>query len=263
MTETSAVLVRRALLTLGAAALLPGCATTKTPVASGPGQPATASASPPSATPKPSAACPTYPDVLKKPGNPQQYLPCEGTNIALTIDDGPHPVWTPKVLALLERHDIQATFCMIGTNIAAHPDLVARVLDGGHQIANHTFTHPMNFATLTRAQIRAEIERTSDTIVAHGTGERPRLFRAPGGTWSTPVISACVAAGLRPLDWSIDTRDWSLPGVRHIVDTIVNKTRPGAIILDHDGGGNRQQTIDALTIALPRLIDAGYHFTQP
>ena len=121
----------------------------------------------------------------------------------------------------------------------------------------------MNFATLTRAQIRGEIERTSDAIAAHGTGERPRLFRAPGGTWSTPVISACVAAGLRPLDWSIDTRDWSLPGVRHIVDTIVNSTRPGAIILDHDGGGNRQQTIDALTIALPRLIDAGYHFTQP
>jgi peptidoglycan/xylan/chitin deacetylase (PgdA/CDA1 family) len=201
--------------------------------------------------------------VLQKPGNPLQYLPCEGTNIALTIDDGPHPEWTPRVLALLARYDIRATFCMIGGNAAANPGLVARVIDGGHHIANHTFTHPLNLTALTQAQIRVEIERTTDAIMAGSSGAHPRLFRAPGGSWSLPVISACTAAGLRPLDWSVDPRDWSLPGVRHIVSTILTKTHPGSIILDHDGGGNRQQTVEALGIALPRLLDAGYHFTQP
>jgi peptidoglycan/xylan/chitin deacetylase (PgdA/CDA1 family) len=68
---------------------------------------------------------------------------------------------------------------------------------------------------------------------------------------------------MRPLDWSVDPRDWSRPGVQHIVTTILANTHPGSIILDHDGGGNRQQTVEALGIALPRLLDAGYHFTQP
>jgi peptidoglycan/xylan/chitin deacetylase (PgdA/CDA1 family) len=201
--------------------------------------------------------------VLKKPGDPLQYLPCEGTNIALTIDDGPHPEWTPQVLALLARYDIRATFCMIGQNAAAYPALVGQVIDGGHHVANHTFTHPLDLTILTPAQIRAEVERATDAIVAGNGGVRPRLFRAPGGSWSLPVISACTSAGMRPLDWSVDPRDWSRPGVRHIVTTILTKTRPGSIILDHDGGGNRQQTVEALGIALPRLLDAGYHFTQP
>ena len=260
---------RRALLTLGAAALLPACASTH--ATAGPAQPASTAPSPAAApSPSPSApgrpvpgVCPTSADVLHKPGNPLQYLPCDGTDIALTIDDGPHPVWTPKVLALLARYDIKATFCMIGQNVAAHPDLAARVVDGGHHIANHTYTHPMNLTALAPAQIRAEIERTSTTIATAGGAPSPRLFRAPGGTWSTPVIAACTNAGMRPLDWSVDTRDWSLPGVAHIVDTILTRTHPGAIILDHDGGGNRAQTVQALTIALPRLLDAGYHFTQP
>jgi peptidoglycan/xylan/chitin deacetylase (PgdA/CDA1 family) len=207
--------------------------------------------------------CPANPDVLKKPGNPQQYLPCEGANIALTVDDGPHPEWTPQVLALLARLGIRATFCMIGQNAAAYPDLVARVIDGGHHVANHTFTHPLGLTTLTWAQISTEIGRASDAIAAGSGGIHPRLFRAPGGSWSLPVISACAAAGMRPLDWSVDPRDWSRPGVRHIVNTILTTTRPGSIILDHDGGGNRQQTVEALGIALPRLLDAGYHFTQP
>jgi len=248
---------RRALLTLGAAALLPGCATTPDPGTvverSGPRTP----------SPSPAAVCPTNPEVIAKPGNPMQYLPCKGTDIALTIDDGPHPVWTPKVLEVLARHDIRATFCVVGSNVANHPGLAARIVDGGHQIANHTNTHPMNLSTLAPARIRAEIERADDAIRAAGGGASPRLFRAPGGTWSAAIIAACRAAELRPLDWSVDTKDWTRPGVESIVRTIVGQTRPGSIILDHDGGGNRRQTVDALTIALPRLLDAGYRFVQP
>jgi peptidoglycan/xylan/chitin deacetylase (PgdA/CDA1 family) len=77
------------------------------------------------------------------------------------------------------------------------------------------------------------------------------------------VLELCAEHGMRPLGWSVDPRDWSRPGVPHIVQTILTKTGPGSIILDHDGGGDRSQTLTALTIALPRLLAAGYHFTQP
>jgi peptidoglycan/xylan/chitin deacetylase (PgdA/CDA1 family) len=210
-----------------------------------------------------SGVCPTVPGLVDKPGGPQHYLPCNGTNIALTIDDGPDSVWTPQILALLARYQVSATFCMIGRRAAAQPSLVAAVVDGGHHIANHTFSHPIPFTRLSPLQVRVEIERATDAITKASGGHRPTLFRAPGGAWSPTNLSLVAAAGMRPLDWSVDPRDWSLPGVRHIVDTILTRTRTGSIILDHDGGGNRQQTLDALSIALPRLIDAGYHFTQP
>jgi peptidoglycan/xylan/chitin deacetylase (PgdA/CDA1 family) len=206
--------------------------------------------------------CPTVPGLVHQPDGPQHYLPCAGTNIALTIDDGPDPLWTPKILAVLARYQIRATFCMIGQRAAAHPDLVRAVADAGHHIANHTYTHPTPLGQLSPKQIAAELAQATDAITAAGA-PYPTLFRAPGGEWSPTVLSACAKGRMRPLDWSVDPRDWSRPGVPHIVDTILVNTRPGAIILDHDGGGNRQQTVDALTIALPRLIDAGYHFTQP
>jgi peptidoglycan/xylan/chitin deacetylase (PgdA/CDA1 family) len=151
---------------------------------------------------------------------------------------------------------------MIGRNAAAHADLVAAVVAGGHQVANHTFTHP-NLTHLAAPRIRAEIDRATDAITSASGGHRPTLFRAPGGAWSPTVLNACAAGGMRPLDWSVDPRDWSRPGLQHIVTVILTRTRPGSIILEHDGGGNRQQTVDALRIALPRLIDAGYQFTQP
>jgi len=200
---------------------------------------------------------------MQKPGGPQHYLPCHGTNIALTIDDGPDSTYTPLILALLDRYNISATFCMIGASAAANPALVARVAGAGHQIANHTYTHPLNLPRLTAGQIRDQIARTSDTLATLTAGVRPSLFRAPGGMWSPTVLATCKAAGMRPLDWSVDPRDWSQPGVPHITQVILANTRPGVILLNHDGGGNRQQIVDALSTALPRLLDAGYTFTQP
>ncbi len=198
--------------------------------------------------------------MKERPGGPQHDLPCHGTNIALTIDDGPDPTHTPLILALLSRYNISATFCMIGARTAANPALVARAAAAGHHLANHTYTHPLNLAALTPAQIHDQISRTFDTLSGLTAGVRPTLFRAPGGGWSPAILAACQGAGLRPLDWSVDPRGWSQPGVHRITQVILTNTRPGAIILNHDGGGNRQQTIDALGIALPRLIDAGYTF---
>jgi peptidoglycan/xylan/chitin deacetylase (PgdA/CDA1 family) len=272
---------RRQLLVLGAVTLLAGCAhppatwwkalpgRSELPGDSHPGPPGpgpSPSRSPwqPArpATPTP-GVCPGVPGIVQHPGGPQHYVPCRGTDIALTVDDGPDPEWTPRILALLARYRIPATFCMVGRHAVQYPQLVAAVAGAGHQIANHTFTHPQPFRLQTPVQVRDEIARTSAALTAANSGHPPTLFRAPGGEWSPDILAACAAAQLRPLDWSVDPRDWSRPGVPHIVDTILTHTRPGSIILEHDGGGNRQQTLDALTLALPRLLDAGYHFTQP
>jgi peptidoglycan/xylan/chitin deacetylase (PgdA/CDA1 family) len=218
---------------------------------------------PPANKPTP-GVCPPPQGVTQKPGGPQYALPCHGTDIALTVDDGPDPAYTPRMLALLAQQGIRATFCMIGRSAAAHPDLVKRVLDGGHHIANHTHNHPMNIAKMAAGAVHAEMEKATDAInKASGGSYHPTLFRSPGGAWSQTVLGQCSSLGLHPLDWTVDPRDWSRPGVQHIVSTIMKQTHPGSIILEHDGGGNREQTLTALGVVLPRLRDAGYTFAQP
>lgn len=183
--------------------------------------------------------------------------------IALTVDDGPHPVWTPKVLDLLAELEVRATFCMVGGNAFRHPDLVRRVVDGGHRIANHTYSHPLDLATRSRAQVDRQIERANEVLTRASGGHAPTLFRAPGGAWSATLLASVAAAGLRPLDWSVDPRDWSRPGTARIVEVLLTRTRPGSIILEHDGGGNRLQTVTALETALPRFLEDGYRFVLP
>jgi peptidoglycan/xylan/chitin deacetylase (PgdA/CDA1 family) len=181
--------------------------------------------------------------------------------IALTIDDGPDPRFTPKILALLQRHQITATFCQVGQLAQRRPGLVREVADQGHLLVNHTWTH----ADLTRATATAihdEIARTSD-LLDDIASQRPGFFRAPYGAWSPHVMSQCRAQCLKPLDWSVDPRDWSRPGVETIVHTVVRTTRTGSIILEHDGGGDRSQTVAALRLILPRLLDQGYRFVTP
>ena len=153
--------------------------------------------------------------------------------IALTIDDGPNPVYTPQVLALLARYQVTATFSMIGLEAQAHP-----------------------------AVVTYQMSRATDAIHA-ATGGIPALFRAPYGAWSPFVLSQCARTGMAPLGWSVDPRDWSRPGVSSIVANIMRNTRTGSIILEHDGGGNRSQTVAALKIVIPRLLAAGYHFRTP
>jgi peptidoglycan/xylan/chitin deacetylase (PgdA/CDA1 family) len=181
--------------------------------------------------------------------------------IALTIDDGPSPEYTPQVLRLLEKYKVTATFSMIGLEVAAYPGLVREVAAAGHTIANHTWSHP-DLARLAPVTVADQINRATGAI-HKVTGREPALFRAPYGAWSPAVLEQCLRSGMTPLDWSVDPRDWSRPGVASIVANIMRNTRTGSIILEHDGGGNRSQTIAALKIVLPRLLDAGYHFTTP
>lgn len=194
-------------------------------------------------------------------GRPMYYLDDGPKVIALTIDDGPSPVYTPQVLRILERYRVTASFSMIGESVRYYPAIARDVADAGHVIVNHTWNHA-NLALLGPVRMRAEIARATGAIHA-ATGRRPRMFRAPYGAWSRAALEYCASEGLTPLDWSVDPLDWSRPGVGEIVRTIMRTTRTGSIILEHDGGGDRSQTVAALKIVIPRLLDDGYRFRVP
>ena len=238
----------------------------------------------PSHTPSPRAATPTKtpqdvsssapdtaspPPDVSNPGSgidpsrvqtaPEYYVHAGPKVIALTLDDGPSPIYTPQVLELLAQYRIQATFCMVGRLIAANSSLVSEVAAAGHAIVNHTWDHA-DQSKLSLSSVRSEIARANDALDL--VGVRPTIFRAPYGAWSHAVYEACAMANLRPLDWSVDPRDWSRPGTATIVSRILHQTRTGSIILEHDGGGDRSQTVAALKIVLPKLLEAGYRFTM-
>jgi len=192
---------------------------------------------------------------------PVYYLDDGPKTIALTIDDGPSPIYTPQVLRILERYQVTASFSMIGENVTYYPSIARDVADAGHVIVNHTWDHS-DLALMKPAQARTEIARATDAIHA-AVGQRPRIFRAPYGAWSRATLEYCAAEKLMPLDWSVDPRDWARPGVREIVGNILQNTATGSIILEHDGGGDRSETVAALKIVIPRLLDEGYRFRTP
>lgn len=204
------------------------------------------------------------PDEARIPGTlrPEYYVHAGHKGIALTIDDGPDPRYTPQVLAILEQHHISATFCMIGSSAKAYPALVREVIARGHHIANHTWSHP-DLVNLSAASVRDQILRAEEAVHTASGGYRPTVFRAPYGAWDQSLLALCERMKLRALDWSVDPRDWSRPGTSQIVDTVLHTTRTGSIILEHDGGGDRSQTVAALRVFLPRLLSEGYHFVQP
>ena len=178
--------------------------------------------------------------------------------IALTIDDGPHPVWTPKILGLLDRYHVPALFCMIGNQVRGHEPVAKTVARAGHQLANHTWSHPIALAGKPPGQVRKEIVRAQEKIY-DTTGYAPKLFRSPGGGWSPTVMREAAKAGLVPLDWSDDPRDWSRPGTAAITRRLL-AARPGQILLCHDGGGDRSQTYAALSKVIPALTARGLRF---
>jgi peptidoglycan/xylan/chitin deacetylase (PgdA/CDA1 family) len=195
------------------------------------------------------------------PAKPVVYIDDGPMTVALTIDDGPSPVYTPQVLRVLREHGVTATFSMVGQNVASYRGIAREVARAGHVIANHTWSHP-DMAVLPPAAMRDQITRAGEEIYA-ATGQWPALFRAPYGAWSPGLLDYCAAQGMTPLDWSVDPRDWARPGVTAIVRDILRTTRSGSVILEHDGGGDRSQTVAALKIVLPRLLDEGFRFGQP
>jgi peptidoglycan-N-acetylglucosamine deacetylase len=212
----------------------------------------------PTAPPKPKPhPTPTATDTIA-PAHPVYYVDDGPKTIALTIDDGPSPIYTPQILQILAKYKVTASFSMVGKNVTYYPGVARDVADAGHVIVNHTWDHA-DLATLTESQTRAEIANASDAIHA-AVGRVPTIFRAPYGAWSRTTLEYCASEKLMALDWSVDPRDWARPGVSKIVSNILKNTETGSIILEHDGGGDRSETVAALKIAIPRLLDDGYHF---
>lgn len=196
-------------------------------------------------------------DLLRHTADP-------GRVVALTFDDGPHPKYTPQILALLTRYGAVGTFCMVGSAAAQHPDLVKQVVAAGMPLCDHTMTHSEDLSTLPKSRIEAEIVGAkSELLTAAGRDVTIGYFRAPGGTWSNAVRQIAARHGMKPLSWSIDPRDWNRPGTQNIVARIKRNVQPGAIILLHDGGGRRDQTVAALSQLLPWLVEQGYRFDRP
>ena len=191
---------------------------------------------------------------------PQYYVDDEGAMaIALTMDDGPHPVYTPQVLEILRRYDIKATFNMIGAQVGANLSLVREVSAAGHTITNHTWDHA-DLSHLTYSQVISEIDRCNEALA--NANQHPTIFRAPFGNWSKAVFRACADRQLKPVAWSVDPRDWDTAHVdtQMIVHNVLAHTHPHSIILEHDGGGDRRNTVQALKTFIPVLLDRGYRF---
>lgn len=182
--------------------------------------------------------------------------------VSLTFDDGPDPTWTPQVLDLLRRYEAVATFCLLGDRARRHPELVREIVAAGMRLCNHTRSHPGDISRLPEPAQRFEIVGTSTDLRA-AVDAPVAYFRAPGGRWSPPVLQLAAEQGMQPLGWSIDLRDWEQPGRLQILTALERNLRPGAVVLMHDGGGNRAQTVEALALMLPWLRESGYRFSFP
>ncbi|MGA4685265.1 MULTISPECIES: polysaccharide deacetylase family protein [Micromonospora] len=176
------------------------------------------------------------------------------SRVALTFDDGPDPRWTPQVLALLAQYGVRATFCVVGENVEAHPDLVRSIVAEGHTLCNHSWNHDVNLGKRSPATIRADLLRTNDAILAAAPDARITYYRQPGGAWTPSVMSACADLNLTPLHWSVDPSDWKAPGATTIEAMVRSQMGPGAIVLMHDAGGDRSGTVSALQQLLPELL---------
>ena len=178
--------------------------------------------------------------------------------IALTFDDGPHPRYTPQILDILAEYGIKATFFEVGENVIYYPDAARRVAAEGHEIGNHTYTHP-HIKNLNEAQLSEETSLCERAIMDI-TGVKPRLFRPPEGVVDTAVKTWATKNGYSVVLWSVDTRDWAGTSVEEMVKNVDDNVHSGSIILMHDYVSRRSHTIEALKNIIPLLLNKGYEF---
>jgi len=180
----------------------------------------------------------------------------DGPYVAMTFDDGPSATLTPKLLDLLAAHHIKATFFVIGENVAEHPEIVARAAREGHEIGNHSWSHP-NFGKMSDQGVRSQLQRTDDAIKS-STGQRPMLMRPPYGSitarekhWIHDEF------GYQIILWDVDPYDWKRPGPAVVRNRILKETQPGSIVLSHD---IHPGTIEAMPSTLDALQAKGFKF---
>lgn len=178
--------------------------------------------------------------------------------IALTFDDGPHVGRTPEILDILAEYGVHATFFAVGDNIKAHPEIIQREIDEGHEIGNHTYSHKF----LKKASRQTVIDELSkfDDMMLEMFEYKSKLFRPPGGIYNDTLCDAAKDMGYTVVLWSIDTRDWAHTPASKICKDICDGAESGDIILMHDYISGSSPTPSVLRIIIPKLLDEGYEF---
>jgi peptidoglycan-N-acetylglucosamine deacetylase len=196
------------------------------------------------------------PVPLKEPPITFNSVHVDGPYIAMTFDDGPSAMLTPKLLDILAAHHIKATFFVLGEMVAEHPEILARAVQEGHEIASHSWSHP-NLAKMSLEGVRSQLQRTDDEIKS-ATGKRPTLFRPPYGSiterekrWIHDEF------GYDIILWDVDPLDWKRPGPAVVRSRILKETRPGSIVLSHD---IHPGTIEAMPSTFDQLEAKGFKF---
>ncbi|WP_414562006.1 MULTISPECIES: polysaccharide deacetylase family protein [unclassified Anabaena] len=177
--------------------------------------------------------------------------------IALTFDDGPWPDTTVQVLNILKENNVKGTFFVVGQNVKNYPDMVRRVIADGHAIGNHTWHHWYHYMNPKAAAY--EVDNTTD-LIYQTTGVKTNLFRPPGGIMHNGVAAYARNRKYAIIMWSSDSLDYARPSVSRLINNVFGHAKPGGIVLLHDGGGNRSQTVQALPEIISKFRQQGYSF---
>jgi peptidoglycan/xylan/chitin deacetylase (PgdA/CDA1 family) len=176
--------------------------------------------------------------------------------VALTFDDGPSPTYTPAILDLLKEYGAKATFFVIGREIMRYPRIVRQELQAGMEVGNHGMHH-VALKGLDPTAIAADVLPVERAITAI-SGNRPTLYRLPKGVGDARALRTLSDMGYAVVYWSVDAHDYLPRTAGAIASQVLREVRPGSIVIFHDAGGNRQPTVDALKLLLPRLRAEGY-----
>ncbi|MFZ5590927.1 MAG: polysaccharide deacetylase family protein [Bacillota bacterium] len=177
---------------------------------------------------------------------------------ALTFDDGPDPRYALRILQILDEYNVKATFFVIGQAVQEHPELTRLIYQQGHALANHTYTHP-GVDSLTLPEYNKQLSRTNH-LLQQISGARPVYYRPPKGIVTAEGMEACRRQGLQMVLWTVCLENKNSPTPVEMAERAAARTKPGAIILVHDGRLNRQKSVEALPILLKTLQQKGYSF---
>ena len=182
----------------------------------------------------------------------------EDMKIAITFDDGPHKTKTPQILDILKKHEVTATFFVVGSCVENYPDIIRRELSEGHEIGNHTFSH-LSLVSGDMKKMEEEILKTEE-VLFENLEYRPKLFRPPEGVCNQGIASVAAALDYSVILWNVDTRDWAHTSKDDLVNMVLRNIESGDIILFHDSISGESHTAEALEVIIPALKEKGYRF---
>ena len=206
-------------------------------------------------TPEPQDLVKLFPDVVVREWTP------ETPAVAITFDDGPDTTYTPKILDILARHGVRATFFLIGQAAEKHPEVVARIVNEGHAIGNHTYFHT-NLSRMAAWQVLLDL-RKAQAVFTRLVGQAPAVVRPPYGALDPPAVEAIGQEGFKVVLWTIDSLDWWGLSKEQIIKNVVPALKSGVIVLHHSSGGPGEDltgTLEALPEIIRTLKDQGYRF---